>query len=253
MGEPHELRLRAAAVSDVGRVRSANEDSFLERSDSGVWVVADGMGGHAHGQWSSNTIVSAVRDLSLSGDFDADVNSLADAIHAANAVIHERTMAEGVSMGSTVVALLVRDRRFAVLWAGDSRIYLCRDGWLHQLTRDHTQVQEMVDAGLLSPEEAKEHPMKHVLARAVGVQPSLQLDAIVDEVDAGDIFLLCSDGLTGQVSDQEIVQAMGARQPQAVCASLVELCLERGAPDNVTTVTVACEEITRVSLAPAAG
>ena len=155
-------------------------------------------------------------------------------------------------MGSTVVALLVQDRRFAVLWAGDSRIYLRRDRSLHQLTRDHTQVQDMVDAGLLSPEEAKEHPMKHVLARAVGVQPRLELDAIVDEADVGDMFLLCSDGLTGQVSDDEIVTTMNGRQPQAVCAALVELCLERGAPDNVTTVAVACEEITRISLAPAA-
>jgi serine/threonine-protein phosphatase Stp1 len=198
------LRLRAAALSDVGRVRSANEDSYLERPEAGLWVVADGM------------------------------------------------EAEGVSMGSTVVALLVQDGRFAVLWAGDSRIYLRRDGVLHQLTRDHTQVQDMVEAGLLSPEEAKEHPMKHVLARAVGVQPSLELDAIVDEADVGDLFLLCSDGLTGQVSDEEIVATMKARQPQAICAALVELCLERGAPDNVTTVAVACEEITRISLAPAA-
>lgn len=253
MGEAPQLRLRAAAVSDVGCVRSANEDSFLERPEVGLWVVADGMGGHAHGQWSSNVIVSAMRDVGLSGDFDTDVQGVADAIHAANATIHERTEAEGVAMGSTVVALLVQDRRFAVLWAGDSRSYLCREGWLHQLTRDHTQVQEMVDAGLLSPEEAKEHPMRHVLARAVGVQPHLQLDVVVDEADVGDIFLLCSDGLTGPVSDEEIVQAMGARQPQAVCASLVELCLERGAPDNVTTVAVACEEITRISLAPAAG
>ncbi len=119
-------------------------------------------------------------------------------------------------MGSTVVALLVQARRyFAVLWAGDSRIYLCREGWLHQLTRDHTQVQDMVEAGLLSPEDAKEHPMKHVLARAVGVQPHLQLDAIVDEVDVGDMFLLCSDGLTGQVSGRGNRAGPWGRAPAA--------------------------------------
>jgi serine/threonine-protein phosphatase Stp1 len=242
------LRLRAWSRSDVGRVRTANEDSFLERPEMGLWVVADGMGGHANGRWASGTIVDAVAPLSPLGDLDGDIRRVADAIHAANATIYDRSKVDGASMGSTVAALLVQEGFFAVLWVGDSRVYLFRDGQLHQLSRDHTQVQEMVDAGILSPEEAKTHPMSHVLARAVGVQASLELDVIVDEAEVGDKFLLCSDGLTARVSTDEIAAAMAGGSPQVASTSLVELCLERGAPDNVTAIAVACEEITRLSL-----
>jgi serine/threonine-protein phosphatase Stp1 len=140
-----------------------------------------------------------------------------------------------------------------VLWVGDSRVYLFRKGVLHQLSKDHTQVQEMVESGQLTPEEARTHPMSHVLARAVGVEPSLEIDVIVDEAEVGDSFLLCSDGLTARVSQEEIASALAGAQPQVAASSLVELCLERGAPDNVTTVAVACEEVTRLSLASAAG
>jgi serine/threonine-protein phosphatase Stp1 len=246
------LRLRAWSRTDVGRVRTANEDSFLERPEMGLWVVADGMGGHANGRWASGTIVDAVAPLTASGDLDADIRRVADAIHAANATIYDRSRVDGASMGSTVAALLVQEGFFAVLWVGDSRVYLYRNGTLHQLSRDHTQVQEMVDVGLLSPEEAKTHPMSHVLARAVGVQASLELDVIVDEAEVGDSFLLCSDGLTARVSPEEIAAAMAGGQPQVTSSSLVELCLERGAPDNVTAITVACEEMTRLSLASSA-
>jgi len=242
------LRLRAWSRSDVGRVRTANEDSFLELPEMGLWVVADGMGGHANGRWASGTIVDAIAPLTPSGDLDADIRRVADAIHAANATIYDRSRLDGVSMGSTVAALLVQEGFFAVLWVGDSRVYLCRAGTLHQLSRDHTQVQEMVDVGLLSPDEAKSHPMSHVLARAVGVQASLELDVIVDEAEVGDSFLLCSDGLTARVSAEEIAAAMAGGSPQVASSSLVELCLERGAPDNVTAIAVACEEITRLSL-----
>jgi serine/threonine protein phosphatase PrpC len=242
------LRLRAAARSDVGRVRSANEDSFIERPDMCLWVVADGMGGHANGQWASRAIVDAVSRVAPSGDFDADIRRVADAIHAANATIYHRASEDGAQMGSTVAALLVQEGFFAALWVGDSRIYLYRDGTLHQLTRDHTQVQEMVEAGLLDAAEAKSHPMGHVLARAVGVQESLEIDVIVDEAEVGDTFLLCSDGITAVISNDEIARAMaGPPQPATAIATLVELCLERGAPDNVTTIAVACEEITRLS------
>lgn len=246
------LRLRAAALSDAGRVRTVNEDSFVQRPDMGLWVVADGMGGHVHGGWASGVIAKAIDSLVSSDDFDADVNGVAAAIHAANATIHDRSRSEGASMGSTAAALLVQQGRFSALWAGDSRIYLLRDGALYQLTRDHTQVQELVDAGRLSQEEAKGHPMSHVLARAVGVRPGLELEAMVDEAAVGDVFLLCSDGLTVVVSDAEISEAMQSPQPQAICGHLVELCLSRGAPDNVTVVAVACEEVTLAPVAPAA-
>ena len=246
------VRLVDAMRSDVGKVRDHNEDSLIARPEAGLWAVADGMGGYERGEWASSTITEALKAAAIGGDFDADAASIAGAVHAANRTIHDEAQSTGRQMGSTVVALLVEGRRFAVLWVGDSRAYLLRDGELHRLTRDHSQVQEMVDQGLLTPEEAAHHPMSHVLSRAAGVEPALQLDAIADEVEVGDVFLLCSDGLHGLVSDPEIAVALGLDQLPSACDRLVEMCLARGAPDNVTVVAISCEEVTRLTLLPSA-
>jgi serine/threonine protein phosphatase PrpC len=247
----NRLRLRSAGTTHPGLVRSANEDSMAIRDDVGVWVVADGMGGHENGQWASGAIIAAVNAAAFSGDFDADVNTLAEALHGANDRIHAEAGGSGKRMGSTVVALHVSGDRFAALWAGDSRIYLLRGGELHRLTRDHTQVQELVDRNLMTPEEAERHPMSHVLSNAVGVQAQLRVDVVADTAVPKDVFLLCSDGLTGVVSDSEIAERLGALPIDAACRRLTELVLARGAPDNVTMVAVACEEMTALVLAPA--
>jgi serine/threonine protein phosphatase PrpC len=244
------LRFVDAARTDTGRVRSANEDSFVEAPARGLWAVADGMGGHVNGARASKAVAESLLATPLDGTFEADSLRVADAIHAANAKVHGESTAIGKPMGSTVAALLLRDESFAVLWAGDSRVYLLRDGALHRLTRDHTQVQELVDRGLLTPEEAVNHPMSHVITRAVGVQDALQVDAIADQPLAGDVFLLCSDGLYGVVSDEEIAAFLSAHRPAQACERLVELCLERGAPDNVTVIAVACDQTTLLTLPP---
>jgi serine/threonine-protein phosphatase Stp1 len=236
------LRFVDAARSDTGRVRAANEDSFVEAPDLRLWAVADGMGGHVNGAWASKAVADCLRAAPLGGSFESDSLKVADAIHAANARVHAESTAVGKPMGSTVAALLLSDDRFAVLWAGDSRVYLLRDGALYRLTRDHTQVQEMVDRGLLTPD---------VITRAVGVQEGLQVDAIADEPLAGDVFLLCSDGLYGVVGDDEIAAHLGASRPAQACERLVELCLERGAPDNVTVIAVACDQATLLTIASA--
>ena len=150
-------------------------------------------------------------------------------------------------MGATVVALVVRGDEFAVLWAGDSRAYLHRDGQLIQLTRDHTQVQEMIDRGLLDPADAEDHPMKHVLSRAVGVQDSLAIDAVRDRAQTQDLFLLCSDGLYGVVGEAEIARILSERGIAAADA-LVEASLAGGAPDNVTVSLVGLSEPTLLIL-----
>ncbi len=209
------------------------------------------MGGHERGEWASGLIVESIAAARMVGELDADAASLADSIHAANGAIYDEATARGVSTGSTVVALLVSGRRFAVLWAGDSRAYMVRGGQLLQLSRDHTQVQDMVERGLLAQEDAKTHPMGHVLSRAVGVQQGLELEGVTDEVQVGDVFLLCSDGLHGVVSDAEIGRVLSEERPRGACERLVDLCLSRGAPDNVTIVTVACEELTLLSPAGA--
>lgn len=159
--------LEVAHRTDIGVVRKANEDAWLADTDSRVWMVADGMGGLENGRWASSTLVKAVSAAALSGDFDADLASASGAIHAANGTIWQASKASGKPMGSTVVALLFREQRFAVLWAGDSRAYLMRKGQLHQLTRDHSRVQDLVERGLLTPEQARRRPMSHVLSRAV--------------------------------------------------------------------------------------
>jgi serine/threonine protein phosphatase Stp1 len=237
-------------VTDPGRVRAANEDAFVAAPEFGLWAVADGMGGHVNGQWASRTVAQSLGNIAFADDFDADSLRVADAIHAANATIFAEASAAGKQMGSTAAALYMHDRRFAVLWAGDSRVYLLRDGALHRLTRDHTQVQEMVDRGYLTEEDAKNHPMSHVISRAVGVQAQLEVDAVADEIKSGDVFLLCSDGLYGVVPDHEIAAQLSANSPQAACQRLVEVCLERGAPDNVTIIAIACDPITLLTLLP---
>lgn len=238
------LRARTGARTHAGCVRARNEDDLCVREDAGLWAVADGMGGHAGGEWASAAIVEQLNRVSLPPNFERACEAIADGIHFANAQIHAAATERGVSMGSTVVGLYLRDRRFAVFWAGDSRAYLLRHGTLHQLSTDHSQVQEMVDRGLLTPEQALHHPMGHVLVRAVGVAATLELDIVVDEAVPGDVFLLCSDGLHGFVSDPEIASLLDARSGRDAPDLLVDLTLERGAPDNVTVVTIGLAETT---------
>lgn len=245
------LRFATTSITHPGVVRTANEDSFASLEDRGLWAVADGMGGYAFGQWASTTVVSAIQAAALTGAFDADLAALSGAIHQANASIYSASQQQGRPMGSTAAALYLNDDQFACVWAGDSRIYLLRAGVLHRMTRDHTQVQEMIDRGMLTPEEGARHPMSHVLSRAVGVQPTLDLDAVRDQAKAGDIFLICSDGLSGVVSEPEICERLASLPREAACRRLVELCLSRGAPDNLTIVAVACEEKTTLTLSPA--
>jgi serine/threonine-protein phosphatase Stp1 len=235
------LRLTSAARSESGSVRDTNDDSFIERSDLGLWAVSDGMGGHAHGQWASRKIIEALASVTGAGDLDADARAVTKAIRAANTEIYARVASDGRPLGATVVAMLCKEGRLSIQWAGDSRLYRIRDSNLEQLTHDHTQVQELVDAGRMEPERAKNHLFSHVLARAVGVQPELELAVRDADAQLGDLYLLCSDGLHGVVSDPEILAATPKKSPLAICDALIDLCHQRGAPDNVTVIAVACE------------
>jgi serine/threonine protein phosphatase PrpC len=243
-----QLRIEDVSITDTGLARSENEDCHASLPEQQVWLVADGMGGHDNGRFASQAIVEAARGATLPDTLEDACDALGGAIHAANEKIYATSREAGKMMGSTVVALVVREGEFAVMWAGDSRAYLFRDGQLIQLTRDHSQVQELMDRGMLTPEEAADHPMRHVLARAVGVQPALEIDAIRDQVAKGDLFLLCSDGLHGVVDDAEIA-AILREQGNAGAQALIEASLERGAPDNVTVVLVYASEPTMLVLA----
>ena len=247
-----QLRVLTGARTHEGHVRSNNEDSFMAADQSGLWAVADGMGGHENGEWASACAVEELERGPLPEDFDAACREIGERIHRANQLIFRGGVERGVQMGTTLVALYVQGQRFAVLWVGDSRAYLLRGGTLHQLSRDHTQVQEMVERGLLSPEEAEEHPMSHVLNRAVGVAEAVEVDVIQDEVEAGDTFLLCSDGLHGAVDDGRISQILAGADPDEVADKLLEAAFENGAPDNVTVVATRFIEPTFLILPQAA-
>jgi serine/threonine protein phosphatase PrpC len=245
----NDLRIDSTVGTHVGRVRTNNEDAFCDGPDMRLWAVADGMGGHENGEWASAAIVATLGKLPVPDDFDAACHAIADAIHRANDEVYTEATSRDIQMGSTVVALHVTGRRFCILWVGDSRAYLLRAGQLYQISKDHTQVQEMVDRGLMRPEDAEGHPMSHVLARAVGVQAEVEVDAITDEAEPGDVFLLCSDGLTGQVTDAEIAEVLSTTPNHAEAREkLTQMTLDRGAPDNVTIAIVGLNETTILSL-----
>ncbi len=198
------------------------------------------------GQWASSTIARALKEADLSGSFEEAVAGVVAALEGANGEIYRAAWKAGGAIGSTVAVLLIRGMRCAVLWAGDSRVYRCRERELLRLTTDHTQVEQMVASGLLDRSEADDHPMAHVLSHAVGVRETLALDRIDGEVETGDIFLLCSDGLSRMVPAPEIERLLVDKPPRAVAARLIDMALDRGAPDNVTVAVVGCDATTMV-------
>ncbi len=243
------LRSVTGASTHQGQVRDHNEDGWFVSEDRGVWAVADGMGGHENGEWASSVVVEALGKLQLSGSFEDRCEQIAAALHDANEAIQKESGSSGKQIGTTAVVLFVQEARFAILWVGDSRAYLLRAGELHQLSKDHTQVQEMVDLGMLKAEEAGHHPMRHVLARAIGVTAEIQVDVIVDEIDPGDTFLLCSDGLHCCVTDDAIARTLGGPSLDDITSELVNQALDEGAPDNVTVVGVRFREATVPAMA----
>ncbi len=238
------FRIDWSGESDVGRVRAVNEDSYLGLPERGIWVVADGMGGHAGGDWASAHLTAAIAAGPAGDTFEEAVECCAASIHAANAAIWQEARTRGTQMGTTVVAVLVRDGRFAALWAGDSRAYLLRDAKLLRLTRDHSQVQALIDRGLLSEADGAGHPMAHVLARAVGVEPTLALDVVTDTLAPDDVLLLTSDGVHGVVGDEQIAHRAGQATVAQVPRLLIEQGLANGSADNLTAVAIGLSEAT---------
>jgi serine/threonine protein phosphatase PrpC len=229
--------IESVSRTHVGLRRKVNEDSVLVRDDCGLWAVADGMGGHEAGDVASSKVTEALRQLPGSADLDALID---DAIVALKRVNQDLiTLAGGNgqrSIGTTVVGLAIADGEFRCFWAGDSRAYRIRDDQIVQLTRDHSMVQDLVDAGMLRPDEAVDHPNSNIITRAVGVAPDLRVDTVAGDVKPGDQFLLASDGLTRMVDDLELVANLTSATPDSAAERLIETVLSRGAPDNVSLV-----------------
>ncbi len=241
LSELPPLRYVSAGATDAGRVRQINQDAFLERPEIGLWVVADGLGGHTDGHVASRMVCDALADFDPRSSFDA-------AIEAARARVYQvndhllRTSARSLladRSGSTVVVLMVRGTECVVLWAGDSRAYRLRDGRLQQLTRDHSVAAESVVP--VSREES------HLVTRAVGVSSTLSLDTYRDQVRPGDRFLLCSDGLTRVLSEEEIKAWMENDNISLAVDGLIKATLKGGAPDNVTALIAEAKDSDVVS------
>jgi serine/threonine protein phosphatase PrpC len=232
---------RSAALTDVGLKRKINEDSVVDRPEIGLWAVADGMGGHGGGDVASQRVAKALADIappdSAAGFLDAFEASMVEA----HDDLRELAKREGRKVvGSTLAALLIYDSHFACVWCGDSRVYMLRAGALTQVSHDHSEVQELIDRGTLNKREAKSWPRANVVTRAVGATVSLELEIIDRPASTGDRFLICSDGLSAHVEDEEIAAALAGDEPTAICDGLVALTLQRGARDNVSVVVIFC-------------
>lgn len=240
------MELAVAARSDVGMIRAGNEDNFYATADErgGIFVVADGMGGHAAGEVASEMAVKLLRDqlAALRDLHDRRAGDrVLDALRAANLAIYNRTVTEidKQGMGTTASVLIIAGRRYLIGQVGDSRVYLLRDGALRQLTKDHSYVQEQVDAGFLTPEQARYHPYSNVITRCVGASDDVEPDTFAGETKVGDIFLVASDGLTGMVDDRRLQQLLQARvEPARIVDSLIAEANGRGGLDNITAIVV---------------
>lgn len=229
------------AITNRGVVRQLNEDAHVEINSHNLWVVADGMGGHEAGDFASQLVVDEIKSsvLNLPHEQVSSAHVIA-AIESANSKLHSYSQQclDGKTAGSTVVALLINDAHFSIIWAGDSRAYLLRNNQLKQVSSDHSQVNELVAEGVISHEQAQTHPLSNVITRAVGVAKEIEVDVYQDKIEAGDIFLLCSDGLTGELSDQDICLALDTKNIIDSGMALMHSALVRGAKDNVTCVLV---------------
>ncbi len=242
------MNLFVAARSDVGMIRAGNEDSFFAEANEkrGLFIVADGMGGHAAGEVASEMAVQIIsRELAgiteINNGDNAAAVKVAEAVKKANSKIYERTITEvdKQGMGTTASVLILTGSRYLIGQVGDSRVYLLRDGKLRQLTKDHSYVQEQVDAGFLTPEQARYHPYSNVITRCVGASDSVEPDTYNGEVKTGDVYLVASDGLTGMVDDRRLQQLLFSRAtPGRVVDALISEANGRGGLDNITAIVV---------------
>jgi protein phosphatase len=229
----------SAHLSDKGKVRAINEDACLDRSDLGIWVVADGMGGHAAGDLASKMIVNELKSTHPGDSIGHFANEVTLRLQRVNhKLLQESVHRGGEIIGSTVVTLLAYDGYCIYQWAGDSRIYLFRRGILKQLSRDHSQIEELIEQGFVSADEAEQSSIANYITRAVGANQTLELEAEIIEPCDGDLFLLCSDGLNKEVSNNEIAHILEQHPFQKAVQELINLAIQRGARDNVTLVLV---------------
>lgn len=241
------MHIEFGSRSDQGKVRDSNEDTCIGNIDHKTFLVADGMGGHAAGEIASQIAAATIEEFFKKQNSPTSPDEwLNSAVQQANTRVYETQMRkpEFRGMGSTLTVLAFSDARFHIAQVGDSRAYLLRDGILRQLTRDHSVVWPLYENGILSKEDISKHPQKNLITRSIGTYPQVEVDLQNDTTHEGDIFLLCSDGLTDVLTDQDISRILSSRgkSPQELAEMLVDSANEAGGPDNITTIVVSLSD-----------
>lgn len=232
-------RIRFSATTHVGLKRKVNEDSILTLPEHRIWVVSDGMGGHAGGDFASQTVCDSIAMIDPDLPPGEMIRALRDAIDRAHgAILREAEARGGGTIGATVVTFIVADGHFAAFWAGDSRLYRLQSGSIEMLTTDHSVVADLVLAGRMSWDEAESHPQSNAVTRAVGVGEILELDKVRGELFPGDRFLLCSDGLTKYAPFATLERVLGSEPIETVADTLQQIALDGGGADNISIIVI---------------
>jgi len=241
-----QLEWEAYGLTDVGKVRSINEDAYMQNDEEAHWVVADGMGGHEAGDVASQSIVEGLGRLSQSAVLAHFVDEIDDCLRGVNEYLVKLAGDDhNKVIGSTVVGLALHAKHAVYYWVGDSRAYLMRNGRLTQLSTDHTHIEEMIQQGIIDKSQAGSHPEKNVITRAVGADYEVFVDFDVEPVQDNDIFMICSDGVEKRLSDEEVEKIFNKHGDDVAEAAqeIVDVVLQRGSPDNVTVVAVRVHEL----------
>jgi len=255
-----KINIEAAGLTDPGQVRTNNEDNLYFDPDRGLFVVADGMGGHASGETASQMAVDIIKEQVEKGLDTRRIPSIVEkplhisergylllnSVHMSNEIVYGASQSniKNKGMGTTVTALLVDKDKFAVAQVGDSRLYLLRDGVLKQVSRDHSLVAEQVAKGLITEEQAEQSDIKNVLTRALGISDKIEVDIDEYKLKSGDRFLLCSDGLVRMVDNKTIEEKLKSdKTPKEICDELISLANEGGGKDNITLIVVKISKV----------
>lgn len=229
--------MKAAGLSDVGKMRQNNEDSYFFNPDKKLFIVADGLGGHSAGEVASNMSVTH-----LSTDPPQNIDELVERLTEANIKVYDEAQKLGNDMATTTSSLMVYENKAHVAHVGDSRVYLIRTGNVYCITDDHTPVMESVRSGIITEEQAKYHPLRHMLSRTIGTQPQVDIDVMTVDVEVDDIFLLCTDGLSNLLEETDMFNVVSVSPTlEDGVQNLINLANERGGTDNITVVLVQVE------------
>lgn len=231
------MMFETAARTHVGKVREINEDRLLIQPEAGMWAIADGMGGHSLGDQAAAAVV---RTLSTIDRAPPDQPSIFTALQQANDATLALAEDAGVTCGSTVAGICISQDDCLVFWVGDSRVYRLRNGDLHRLTRDHSFVQQLTDAGVLTERQARADPRSSIITRALGIAPVVEIDTIWTDVMTGDLFLICSDGLSDMVDDVGIATVISQGTPDDMADRLIRAAMVAGGTDNISVAIVIC-------------